>query len=153
MVRLNESQRDRDEEVCRFAQLNAGWQIWSTCPTVTNTVELPKFPYRGENYEPDVYFIEVRPPPHDHPWIHLRTEWICEVETEESINESHTHKQMRAFTDYLGPTRVVVLVPNDVLEQMKVNLELWGLSGIVEAHPWGWDPYASFHKVDTAPCR
>jgi len=147
MVRLNESQRDHDEEVCRFAQVNAGWKIWSTCPTVANTVELPKFHYRGENYEPDVYFIEVVPYPGTHvprpP--HLLIEWICEVETEESINEPHTHKQMRAFTDYGGNSKVVVLVPNDVLEQMKANLERWGLT-VIEVHPWGWDPYASISQ-------
>jgi len=151
MVRLNESQRDHDEEVCRFAHrklatsspLDSFRQIWSTCPTVANTVELPKFPYGGENYEPDVYFIEVRPPLSDHLSHPIYMEWVCEVETKESINESHTQKQMRAFTDYFNhnyrPTKVVVLVPNDVLEQMKVNLELWGLSKIVQAYPWGWD--------------
>jgi hypothetical protein len=137
MVRLQESQSNHDSEVCRLARKYANYPIWTSCLTVRSTVTLPKFPYEGINYEPDVFLNQVKPEGENTP-----VDWIFEVETKDSINDEHTEKQLRAFAAYAQkvPTKIFVLVPKEAIEQMKANLKKWGLSGVIAVVEWGWPP-------------
>jgi hypothetical protein len=141
MIRLEEAQKGHDTEVCRLAKKYTEHEIWSPCPNVTNKVELPKLPYDGTNYEPDVYLKQVRPeaPPETKPEP-KPIDWLFEIETATTIGIEHTEKQLRAFAKYSMEiaAKVIVLVPGEAIEEMKKNLVKWKLNDVVEIVEWGW---------------
>jgi len=132
--RIKESQQNHDAEVCRLAKKYSALSIWSSCPEVQSRVEVPQFSYANENYEPDVFLSQVPPKGETKP-----VDWVFEIETSESVSTDHTRYQLSSFAEYAKKkeARVIVLVPPQDVEQMKVSLKKWELVTIV-VQPWGW---------------
>ncbi len=133
MPRIAQSQQNHDREVCRFASRFAAQPIWSSCPSVANSVAKPPFALGGVDYEPDIFLSNVAPEGGGQP-----LDWILEVETSETVGIDHTRKQLTAFVDYARrrSTRIFVLVPPQDIATMRTNLAQWGL-GSVNVEQWG----------------
>lgn len=132
--RIPQSQQDHDREVCRLAAMYRNQPIWSSCPAVPNTVSVPSFPHAGQNHEPDVFLLQVKPQGEQQP-----VDWTFEIETSEWMGSEHTRSQLSAFVEYsrMKASKVIVLVPPQDVDKMRQNLSQWGLMSVIVT-PWGW---------------